>query len=244
MLLKKWLFFFIVFASIVLACIVLLWLDTRLYNKNGYSFLAPRPNAPFSTSCHVFDNMYDVYVKSFKSRDVNDYNLPKWPTAKILADQMSGVIFSNNQPYSDFGIFILVTKIDGNRFLYSPDRYQYEVKQLPKVHGSLLSIIACVMADREVDTGHYEPYHDYPLKLKKEIGFDAWKTWYFIGVDGQGDQFCYYVKSDIPPIPGCLVYTGAEVDPNNQKVYYPREILPVLKAIYSNLEVPKEAILD
>jgi len=216
--------------------------DQYLYEARGYGFLLGRAIPPGELARETLNCIKQWYQEKGAELDWS------WPDAKTIAANVPGVLLVEDQPYTKFGIYILKSKKTKQLFLCFSEGLLPNSK-LGVLRGKLwetrkvdaVTIFVCVMAAREEPRGVYHAYKDYPSRLKKTIGAEAWKTWYFIEGD-DGFYITYYVQSDVPPIPGCLAYTDQR-EPQLSKFYYPEEIMPAFKAIYPNTEIPQEQIL-
>jgi len=230
---------------------LLVW-EAILLQSRGYGHIGRLSVPPHFLASLTLNRIENFCLKRYrefykKTGSQVDY---KWPDAKIIAANVPEVALVDNQPYAKFGIYILNSKKTKQTFLYSVNS-QVTTSKLARMLEKLWNaskeqalvdpVTTCVMATREKPHGVYHPYEDYPLPLKEDIGFEAWKTWYFIMRD-DGAALTYYVQSDIPPIPGCLAYID-QIEPQFSKFYYPEEILPIFKAIYPNANIPEEQIL-
>lgn len=221
----------------------LVFWEAKLLETRGYGLIS-RPAPPFLGPSQTLRDM-----KVFFNEHGEEFAW-RCPDAEILAANISEMVLVGNQPYTRFRIYILKSRKNKQEFLYSPNNFVPDSKltrileklwQTSKKEAVTQRIVACVMAMKEDPRGVYHAYRDYPPNLKEIVGFEAWKSWYFI----MGDDGCYltyYVQSDIPPIPGCLAYAN-QMQPESSKFYYPEEILPIFKAIYPNAYIPEEQIL-
>jgi len=242
-LLRKLIISVLIALILIGSLVAFLWVDSYLHVARGYGLIS-RPAPPFLGPSQTLSDM-----KVFFNKHGEEFAW-KLPDAEILAANISEMVLVENQPYTRFGIHILKSRKNKQEFLYSPNNFVLNSKltrileklwQRSKKKAVSLPIVACVKAMKEDPRGVYQAYRDYPANLKEIIGFEAWKSWYFIMRDN-GCYFAYYVDSDIPPIPGCLAYTD-EKEPQLSKFYYPEEILDIFKAIYPNADIPEEQIL-
>lgn len=234
-----------------IACLIgTVWWGMKLYEARGYSFLMPRPDAPYGRARRRLWQINEFYEKNAEKFDW------KWPDAKTLVANIPELILVKNQPYEEFDIYVLKSERIKQAFLYSPNsfvatsklarmknRFRLSTEGEREVFqaGGARFVVVCVMAARKNLDGIYCPYNEYPLALKKTIGLEAWKTWYFI-MEDDGLALTYYIQSDLPPIPGCLAYID-QMESKLSKFYYPKEIIPAFKAIYPDADIPEEQIL-
>jgi hypothetical protein len=152
-----------------------------------------------------------------------------WPDPQKMAQELPFWQLNDIQPYSKFNIWVLESAANGINYLYSP------LSNINRKDPDPFTIVSCTMAKREEPKGLYHPYKKYPKNVMKYFGGEKW-------VCLLKDGSCAMLRSPIPPIPNAIVVFDNQIKPI--KICYPKNILPSLKAIYPNLEVPKEAILD
>ena len=231
-------FIFIILLSIVILTGIIL-LGDYLYDTKGYSFLYPWADSPSYETARVIWN-----INTFVEKNLFNF---KWPDVNIVDSEFPELSMAENQPYEEYGIHILEVGKRNQRILYMPNNFidSSVIRRIieNKDLRTLEVVAVCVMAIREEPKGVYYPYNDYPQRYKEDIGYEAWKTWYFISWNAENScTSIYYILSDIPPIPGCLEYTNL-LNEKASKFFYPEEILPVFRTIYPNAEIPEEQIL-
>lgn len=230
---------------------LLLW-EVNLLRTRGYGHIARLSVPPYFLASLTLNHIEDFCLKRYhkfyqETGSQLDY---EWPDANAISANIPEVSLPEHQPYIRFGIHILKSVKTGQAFLYSPnyvvassnlDRMSEKLNKNNKEQVLVAPIIICVMAIRETQGGVYQPYEDYPLPLKEVIGFEAWKTWYFI-IGDNGAPLTYNLQSDIPPIPGCIAYIDL-MEPELGKFYYPEGIVPVFEVIYPGVFIPEDQIL-
>jgi len=215
-----------------------LWMDQNLDETRGYG-LVGRPAPPSLRAVKTLALIVEAHEKSW------DGSVYRWPEAKTIAANVPKLVLVEDQPYTNFRVYMLKSEKTKQVFLYSPKNKLVTDSKLTQMMEKLwslsnaqaLPVVACVMAARQDRHGVYYAYKDYPSRFKKTIGDEAWKTWYFI-MDG---DLIYYVRSDIPPVPGCIAHVFQR-NPKLSKFYYPEEIIPLFKAIYPDANIPREQI--
>jgi hypothetical protein len=250
----RWLLLVLLLVSALSGCVIaVLWWDNRLYHRQGYSRLTPRPDVPYGPSMRVIRRIAAVSNR----RDEAGWTMWRWLSPDELARQTPAIAVPEEQPYREFGIYVLKSEDIGQRFLYSPvklideDRLLQIQHLLPSsftdeksmFHARFACIVMlCPLAKRKDADGKYYSSAEYPPSIKKQVPAKAWQEWCLIlDDDGEGSARC--VNSDIPPVPGCIAYIN-QMNPEDNRFYYPWELLPALRAIYPDLRIPQEAILS
>lgn len=251
----RWLlpmFFLLSILSVCCVIAALAW-DNRHYHTHGYSRLAPYPDVPYGPSMRVLQQIEAALAK----RDETGWITWKWLPTEELARQTPAISLPDRQPYRGYGVSVLKSENMGQCFLYSPaklidqDRLVHIQHFLPAsfedeksvFHARFAGIVMlCPLADRKDPDGKYYSCAEYPPSIKNQIPAKAWHEWCLI-YDFEGEGSVRHVNSHTPPVPGCIVYID-QTNPENNGFYYPQELLPTLRAIYPDLRVPQEAILD
>jgi len=250
----RWLLLVLLLVSVLSGCVIaVLWWDTRLFLRQGYSRLNPRPDVPYGPSMRVIRQIKAALTK----RDEAGWTMWRWLSPDELARQTPAIVLPEEQPYRKFGVYVLKSEDIGQRFLYSPvklideDRLVQIQRLLPSsfkdeksvFHARFACIVMlCPLAKRKDADGKYYSCAEYPPSIKKQVPAKAWHEWCLI-VDYEGEGSAPRVNSDIPPVPGCIAYID-QMNQENTRFYYPRELLPALQAIYPDLRIPQEAVLD
>jgi len=211
--------------------------DQQLTETRGYGLIG-RPGAPYDRARYVL-----WLVKDFCERYVPEHD-GAWPSPETLAANVPDLSLDASQPYSSAGVYVLKTLRTNQWFLYSPEipvtGGNWSATEDVGDGGLILPLAMCVMASREVGPGEYRAYNEYPPALAREIGEDAWRTWYFLsGIE----RLVFFVESDTPPVPGCLWAIHDRQRREKDRLYYPEMILPYLKAIYPNAKVSEGQIV-
>jgi len=222
-------------------------LEGALVWTRGYGLISCPypPYVPAMTTLYHIDDYFLASWRHYYNEEKPEGLDYRWPDAKTIAANIPEVSFTENQPYTKFGIYILKSRHTEQLFLYSPidvltdsnlTRMKDKLRETSGIHA--FPVIMCVMAAGEGQSGEYVAYPAYPLRFKELFGAEEWKKWYFI----VREHFESFVQSDIPPIPGCLARTSEE-NRKLGKFYYPEEIILAFKAIYPNADIPEEQIL-
>lgn len=220
---------------------VLLWIDQNLYQTRGYG-LVSHAAAPGLRAAKTLALIVKAHKRSW------DRSGCKWPSANAVAVNIPELVLVKEQAYSKLGIYVLRSEKTKQVFLYSPENNLLTAHKLAKIREKMWStsgaeafqVVACVVAAKQDSNGGYYAYEDYPSRLKKAVGVDSWKKWYFIADINGG--LVYSAQSDNPPVPGCLAHIFLE-NPKLNKFFYPEEVMPILKTIYPKVVVPEEQIL-
>jgi len=156
---------------------------------------------------------------------VNNYDtLPDCNT--LVADEfVPWLSLHPEQPLAKFGICQLYSKRTGEIYLYGHPNYDKSLERYDKDTGEGTSyIFVTTTAVREGPKG---VYHGYKYMYGEERWVVNW-----CGRDR-------LVESPVPPIPGCIFFYSEK----KEIIYFPEEIIPILKAYYPNVKVPEELIL-
>ena len=239
---KLFLVLFLLVVVSLCSCYLVIAYDEKMTQIRGYGLVClGRPAAPFDRARNMLWEIKEFCLKYLPEHE------GVWPDPETLVANIPDLVLDKEQPYKDIGIYVLKTEITNQWFLYSDSIAKS--KDMPPfgiIHGGkykwiVYTIAVCVMSTREVGPDMYRPYNDYPKALVEILGEDAWKTWYLLT---RGENLVFCVKSTIPPVPGCY-----SIDKIPGKIYdtgefyYTKDTLAALKAIYPNVQVPKEQIL-
>ncbi len=217
-----------VFIFVISTIAILLIIEIGTAMTRGYGF--------FTTSRIRLKN---INFKAMLDLDLlNKYSNTYWentqkevrPSIKDIDGNIPKLCVSKNQPYKNYDIWILESKSSGLKYLYKPFPFDWSNR-----HMSGNFIISCAAAVREEPKGIYHPYKKYPEFVLKELGGERWAC-YCNSTATMG------IKSDIPPIPGAFFGNGTEKY-GEEKIYYPKSLLPVMKAIYPNAVIPPDQII-
>jgi len=227
----------ILFVVLIGCFSMLIRYDDKLEKKRGYGFvLLRRGGDPWVGVSPVLDRLFEF---------CNAHGGALTP-AQQVPEIVPGLVLDANQPYRSYGIYILRTLETDQWFLYSSNissnsftEKDFEDRGISTKDALVLPVCMCVMATREVSRGQYRAYHEYPPSLAREIGEQAWRTWFFLS---PAPPEVGRIESTIPPVPGCVAL-DCIVREEKSKFYYPEEILPQLRTIYPNVQVPEELIL-
>ncbi len=230
-----------VFAVLVVCCSITVRYDEEMKKTRGYGLVClGRPAAPYDRAANVLwevDEFCRTYLRDGPGR---------WPAAETLAENIPDLMLDSNQPYRLYEIYVLRTLKTKQWFLYSTETSSdfltasdLEGAGVPSRGAMLHPVVMCVMGTHEVAPGEYRPYNEYPAALVRIIGEEAWITWVCLSANGLLTGF---FQSAIPPVPGCIALEYVS-KPERSKFYYPEAVLPKLRAIYPNVQVPEELIL-
>lgn len=234
---------FAILAGVLLLGIGILYFDHAIAQQKGYGYIWVHPEQPWWRSMKIL----------WKESEFFQNYGEKYPPPVVLASSIPELSLPKTQPYSKFDIHVIEAKAISQVFLYSPDSltlsetrkntYNLLYKNIDVIDkgGLFGTVVLCVKADGREPNGVYRAYKEYPLKQAEGVGQEAWKNWSFM-MDCDFVPLALLIVSDTPPIPGCLVYTDTD-KPQSNKFYYPEQILPAVKAIYPNINIPEEQIL-
>lgn len=224
----------------------LIWWDLALFEMRGYDVVGlVRPDFPGQRAMTVL-RMIAEYSETHMEQSSG-----KRPSAVTIAEAISEVGLSDEQPYAEFGLYLLESTKPRQVYLYREKALHSwtEIAEItamlfgtPRQEGLVGVITACVQATREGPKGTYLPYIEFPSGHMKDFGEDAYKEWAVqMEFDG-GQLLAFYIASDTPPIPGCLAITFVG-DRKRDRFYYPKTIIPTLNTIYPNAQVPPAFVL-
>ena len=160
----------------------------------------------------------------------------RWPEPTKIDENVDTVRLAESQPYKKFDIWIFESVSHHGRYLYSPlpaRGHEFFFWNDPNYIGI---VTMCNMAKREFPLGVYHPYKKYPKFVLDYLEGERWACW-------TSTPSLMPIRTDLPPVPGAIIFftehTGGPL-----KCRYEKKILPVVKTIYPNLEIPPEAILE
>ncbi len=170
-----------------------------------------------------------------------------WPSPENVVEHVQTVRLVTEQPYKESNIWVLASSRGSGKYLYStlPDFFPTKGRVgnlgLDGNPNYLGIVILCSLARWEGPDGEYHPYKKYPLfvrnHIEAELGGERWLC--YVSLTG-----FMRARSQLPPVPGAVLFTEGISTDRSIRCRYPQELLPAVKKIYPNLEVPKEAILE
>ena len=165
----------------------------------------------------------------------------KWPPASEIEENVPTLQLCVDQPYEEFGIWTFESIARRANYLYAPLlAVEHEVFWDDPNYLGIVTM--CTMANWEGPTGIYHPYRRYPnfvmKHIENEFGGEKWTSLL-------SDPLLVHVKSDLPPVPGAILFVeeSGKSSLTTVSCHYEKKMLPVLRAIYPNLKVPVDAIL-
>jgi hypothetical protein len=163
-----------------------------------------------------------------------------------IAEGVQFVHLASEQPYVEFDIWLFTSVKHSGKFIYTPfaaldppvrRATEVRINLDPSYRGT---VVMCAMARWEDTEGKYHPYKKYPMfvrdHIEAELGGEKWLC--FVSLPS-----VVHVKSELPPIPGTLLFAKEGGADGAVRCCYPQELLPAVKRIYPNLQIPKDAIL-
>jgi hypothetical protein len=237
---------------IIILVIAVFVVDLAFCLNRGYGFLRTTFRIDTELSNRSWRNMHPIidYLEECHNRmpySSEDPNAHMFPTAEVIAQNVSGIQLFHEQPYKNMGVWILENSAKKDTFLYT----QASILENPMSVDDpnyFATVIMCDLAEREISIGIYRPYGKLPKFVIEKLKHEYWTCWTSLGV------FAHFI-SNYPPVPGAVLMAELEVvgqssedyiKINNQsdiKCYYPESVVPVVKMIYPNLKIPENIIL-
>ena len=239
---KYW--WIIIVICILCGASLVLELGTSLIRGYGFVGAIGRMSMPYDkpmidlrSVIHYCDDHYVVQLdKVSPSEEI------RRPEAKEIAANVEAVRLATDQPYRTYGIWLFQSTSHNCQYLYTPlSTKEHDVYWNDPNYEGL--VIMCTLAKWEGPQGVYHPYRKFPKfvrdHIEAELGGEMWTCW--ISAPGLGP-----IRTDLPPVPGAIIFTehSQKISGGPLKCRYEKKILPVVKTIYPNLEIPPEAILE
>lgn len=226
------------FLLVLVSVVGFLFIEIGVSIIRGYGFFwsLGHLKSPLSST---FDDARRIieYVDKEWDWEKNSETFPSAEHIVQAAPYLDHLEMSEIQPYREFNIWVIQSRSNNNQYLYSPLSAIIDVSLTRRVGSdrSYRKILFCNKAKWEGPEGQYHSYKKYPRFVQKDLGIEKW------GCVKTSVSYSA-VPSEFPPVPGALVVFDDHLSPD--KVLYPSEVLPALKAIYPNVEVPDELILS
>jgi hypothetical protein len=208
----------------------------------GYGFLGAigRMSIPYNGSAADLREVVQYCQERFTA--IPPTTQAKWPQASEIEENVPTLHLCVDQPYKERGIWFFESIKRKANYLYSP--LLAEEHEVFWDDPNYIGIVTmCTVAKWEGPIGIYHPYRRYPKFVMKhienEFGGEKWTCLL-------SDPSLIHIKSNLPPVPGAILFVGegGKRSLTTVSCRYEKKILPVLRAIYPNLEVPDDAILE
>ncbi len=183
------------------------------------------------------EEFYNEHYEREYDRGVREIRRPQ---PEDVHENVSTLSLAPSQPYTELGVWILRSETHDCRYLYTPlpaqedDQYWSDPNYYSRVN-------LCTLSQWEGPEGIYHPYRKYPDfvrdHIQRNLGGEQWVCW--ISLSGYA-----HFSSSLPPVPGALILEDQLNGSSLLVVKYPEEVVPIVRAIYPNLMIPREAILE
>lgn len=231
-------------AGLLILSLVAIELITSVYRGYGYIGAITRLPAP---DREMNDDLkpFAVYIERRLDNITRDD--ATWPMPEKIAENVSKIRLSDEQPYRQDHIWVFSAADGSRRYLYSPLRGVFNnVDDVSRVlfnrePGFLGLVVFCNMAQWQGPAGRYHPFKKYPKFVReayeRDYGGERWLCY----LSATGLQS---VKSELPPVPGTIVLAQDDNSARSWRCLYPKDIVPTVKKLYPNLKIPEEAIIN
>ncbi|AQQ70734.1 hypothetical protein SMSP2_01095 [Limihaloglobus sulfuriphilus] len=225
---------FFICAILVLPFIILCY-DDHMIRKKGYGYiLSPMP--PWHLSDKAINDLASVFGFGY---GYYKKGLSKWPSLDdILKSEKFGLV--DDKSLMNFGLSIIIHHPTQRKLLYKANMpTSMAVSDSIEKRLESCILVATLLSEDVAENGSILANPLYPERWTDRFSQDSWQTW--VVLDNQ--CFVHKVSSDLPPIPGCILRLDAK-SLQAIEFYYPKDVLPALKSIYPNVQVPQDNIIE